>query len=290
MTFKLGTVDVVSLFVGTTAVDKLYVGTEEVWPLIAGIVGTVAVVEADDQAAIVGTFTPATITGAIVTTEDTDTATIAGTFSTDGVIAATEATDTTSIVGTFTAASSVFADNFNRADTGSLGAEWQHDAGAYRIVSNQAERTNTGGDFAVFNHDVGSPDMWAEMVAIDCWNNYSLLDARTSPAGRGVNLYGVFFVPSGTALPTTLVPKIGKIAGGGYSDVATGTAVTVTANPKLRIEVQGTAIRFYHNDVLILSGTDSSITTGNYAGMNNAQASPTAHNDSFRCGALPYSP
>lgn len=182
------------------------------------------------------------------------------------------------------AASTLFTDNFDRANASTLGSGWVQDATAWSIASNVAQRTANGSDFATFNTDLGSPDHWSEMVAMDAASAYCLIAVRTSPAQRGQNQYGAFFVPSGN--PQT--PKIGKMVGGGYSDVATGTAVTVPTNPKLRLECQGTALRFYLNDVLILSSTDSSLTTGNYAGMNNAAG--TSRNDNFRCGTFPFTP
>jgi hypothetical protein len=54
----------------------------------------------------------------------------------------------------------------------------------------------------------------------------------------------------------------------------------------VRLEVQGTALRLYAADALVLSTTDSTITTGHYTGIS-ADNWPQ-YIDDFRCGVFPY--
>jgi hypothetical protein len=157
----------------------------------------------------------------------------------------------------------VLSDDFNRAN-GALGGNWLFDSGAYTVTSNQAKRTNTGGDFAVYNAALSGPDMSVEADQYDGDNVYIAVNGRTTPALRGSTCYMLLQDPGGTQL------ELGKIVGGTYSTIATG-AYSHTSDPvHLRLEIQGTTLRGYSDGVLRVTATDSSITTGNYAGINCA--------------------
>lgn len=180
----------------------------------------------------------------------------------------------------------LFVDDFNRADATTLGPAWY--APGWGIVSNQARRGSGvgGGDFATYQTSLGSPDHWAELLlpaVNDAGNQYMVVDARR-PSGTDSDFNGtaymVFVSPAGQVI-------IGKAISGSYSDVQYGTNLgSWPGAVPLRIEVQGSTIRGYVNNVLHVTGTDTSITTGNWAGMN-ANQGPC---DNFRCGALPWTP
>ena len=102
-------------------------------------------------------------------------------------------------------------------------------------------------------------------------------DTDTDPATG----YLGFVSPAGQCV-------IGRVNSGGYSDVQVGDNLGAWPGAvPLRIEVQGSTIRLYVNNVLRATGTNSSITTGNYTGMNANNAGSV---DNFRCGTLPYTP
>lgn len=173
----------------------------------------------------------------------------------------------------------VYADDFNRAD-GDPGANWLH-SGNYVISTNRLSRGTGGSDYAVANFDCGSPDHWVEADAVTAIGLYTVINARTSPSDRGLNTYIAYLDPF------TEVAWIGKVVGGGFSTI-TSAATGFKADPnKIRLECEGTALRFYFNGTLVVSTTDPSLTSGNYCGTN---ANENALYDNFRCGPLPYTP
>lgn len=264
--------------------------------------GAIAVVEDDDVAAIAGTFTAPVFTGVILTTEDDDVAALAGTFTPlfTGTVAVTEADDVATIAGTFTpplftgviavteaadvvvitgtfSAPTAWGDNFNRAN-GNLGAAWTHST--WVVASNQATKSS-GNDYATFLQDVGSADMWVE-ADVTPNAGFGVINLRHPSGTDQATAYLGFWDPAGHF-------TIGKSLSGAYQDVNNpgGTTDVPTAPFKLRLEAQGTTLRLYVNGTLKMSGTDTSITTGRWAGLN-AGTGPTF--DNFRCGPLPYTP
>jgi hypothetical protein len=178
----------------------------------------------------------------------------------------------------------VFTDSFDRVNASppGLGPSWNDPVNAWGISSNAATKNN-GDHLAKFNTDLGSPDHWVEADVSGFsvgGGSFLIINARGSATDNS-NCY-MGFVNANTGIPT-----IGKNVGGGYSDVAAGTNVGVAAC-KLRLEVQGTAIRLYRDGALVASATDSAITAGNYVGFNcfNNGSFGAVTYDNFRCGAL----
>jgi hypothetical protein len=162
----------------------------------------------------------------------------------------------------------LIADDFNRAN-GALGGNWLFGTGNFTIVSNHAHCTNA--DFAVYNADTGTPDMFVEADVLNWDATYTVIHGRTTPGTRGSNCYEAFIVPIANGAVTTRTATIGKTVGGGYSDIPGGSATITrpnTAGCKLRLEMQGTTLRLYVDGVLAVTTTDSALTTGNYAGIN----------------------
>jgi hypothetical protein len=183
----------------------------------------------------------------------------------------------------------VYSDNFNRADTSApqgLGAAW--DAPEFFISGNATTRSGSTTDFARFQQDLGSPDHWVEARIIGWSANYVMVNARAGAAAvSNVNCYLGFLQPGGTTA------EIGRNQGGGvgYATLSTTSNANGTADYTTRLEVQGTAIRFYVNGVLAHSTTDSLLTTGNFCGLNiGVSPASSVRIDSFRCGLLPYTP
>jgi hypothetical protein len=168
-------------------------------------------------------------------------------------------------------------DDFNRAN-GALGAAWTYDTGssAWNVGSNKAARGSSGSDFAYHNTSTGSADCYAE-ADLDLFITPVFVGVNARISGTlGQNLYMAFLVPG------TNQAKIGKIVGGSYSDVNVATFSHGNTH-KLRLECQGTTQRLYVDGALVLTTTDSSITTGNLVGFNG-QANSTV--DNFVGGSL----
>jgi hypothetical protein len=187
----------------------------------------------------------------------------------------------------YSAGGVVYSDNFNRADTTppesagtGLGAGWL--ATSWRIASNQATRTG-GNDFAIFQQDIGTLDMWCE-ADVTPNGGYGVLNLRNEVSLA--NNYEAFWDVANNRYEIGI-----SITGPGYTTIATGGAGANVAH-KLRFEAQGTALRLYVDGVLTVSGTNgvlNSVDSPNnrYAGMN-ASVGPTF--DNYRCGPLPYTP
>lgn len=177
---------------------------------------------------------------------------------------------------------SLYSDDFNRSDTaqasGALGVGWTSDG--WHITSNQAVRTGgSGQDFATFVQNLSSADHWAETRRNS--GNYGVVNCRHPSGTDWQNCYMGFWSPGSNSW------VIGKAVGGGYSDVSFGTASgTPAAGTVQRLEVQGSVQRLYADNVLVATGGDTSITSGNYAGMN----ADGCIFDDFRCGLLPWTP
>ena len=181
----------------------------------------------------------------------------------------------------------VYADNFNRANTtpvasagAGLGANWGGH-GSFYIFSNTA-RWTASDQAARWTTALPASDHWAEIDVVAAGGaDYPVLHVRCPSSSNTGTWYGVFGHPDDYVV-------LGKTVAGSYSNVATGGTYSYPC--KLRIEVEGTAIRGYVNGVLQVSGTDSSITSGLYVGFGGYEGADTTSYDNFRCGELPYTP
>lgn len=186
----------------------------------------------------------------------------------------------------------VFSDDFNRANNATtLGAEWLHQSGEWRISSNQALRAGSSNDNTVFLHNCGE-DHWAEatMVFGSADGRFNCVNARRRSDNDQMG-YLAFVSPSG---------GVGLVLGstlGGYHDLVTDSSVPTTTPHTLRIEVNGwnpATIKVYHNGVLKITTTNSEMADPGfitaqhfYTGLN---ATDQCLVDNFRCGPLPYTP
>jgi hypothetical protein len=175
----------------------------------------------------------------------------------------------------------LFTDVFTRADTTApgLGAEWY--APSWAIQSNQATKTGGSGDFAVFQHDLGTPDVWVEATTTPNgqFNVVNLRRPSATDNAFGATGYMGFIDPGNGQ------PVIGKVVSGTYSDVQRGDAIPnfgSGTNYRLRLEAQGSSLRLYVDDILRVITTDTAVPTGNYVGMNSGNGTI----DNFRCGVL----
>jgi hypothetical protein len=186
----------------------------------------------------------------------------------------------------YVAAAPVYGDDFNRADTTyGLGPNWilpGVTGDGYQIFENKCHRRVTAEDYAVFDVDLGTPDHWVEADISGAGGEFVVINARgiNTP---GQNAYLGFLSPGVSEA------VIGKVVAGSYSPVNICTGVSHGPAHKLRLEVEGSNLRLYLDDVLVCSDTDTDLTTGNYTGINS-NASQSCIYDNFRCGPLPYTP
>jgi hypothetical protein len=179
-----------------------------------------------------------------------------------------------------------FFDDFDRANTtdldaggAGLGPIWSTSGRSWQIDSNHAHRSG-GNDFTATNYDLGTSDHWVEAVVVPNAygggvGGYGCLDIRTLPSLPGCILG--FWAPDGRWVIGSTV--------GGYHDITSISSGAVTFPLLLRLEGEGSALRLYSNNVLVLSTTSSDAIGNTYTGMN-AGGEPSF--DNYRCGPLPY--
>lgn len=166
------------------------------------------------------------------------------------------------------------SDDFNRANSSSIGADYTEVSGNWEIVSNKLElTTHSGGsvqgwwEVATYDPSIGSADYGAEIT----FNvpggdaNEPMVGARYTDTN---NMYGL------EALPDDDEMNLWKIVGGTktYLDTASITIDAATSY-KLRIEVEGTKLKGYLDDVLILEATDTALSSAGKPVMGLSQAS-----------------
>lgn len=171
-------------------------------------------------------------------------------------------------------------DNFNRANE-ALGdsANWSEVQGGFNIVSNQvATGSNaTAGQWrsARYEADLDSDDHYAEIEWLTAENSNSLgaVTCRYSPSAATYYLGGQRQSQS----------RIDKVVTGSITSLATGSGGTPSKTVKL--EVDGSALELFFNDVSALNTTDTSITGNLRAGI--AGHTSSAHTgDNFEAGDL----
>jgi hypothetical protein len=183
----------------------------------------------------------------------------------------------------------VGGDPFNRADTtpiddagAGLGAGWA--TTRYFITNNKASRGSSGSDVARFLTDLGTLDHWVEAQVVGtpgvANTFYSVIDARADAAFDNV-VFGYIEPGGGQAV-------IAAQQGGSFFGVlgSTGGPYDLTGTYTLRLEVQGTTARLYHNGVLGHTQDISALTNlGTFGGLNT-QGGGAPPWDNFRVGYM----
>ncbi len=170
--------------------------------------------------------------------------------------------------------STLFSDNFNRAN-GALGSDWTSLGGAGTISSNQYACPGTAG---VDYYDNGTPgaDAWVQVTASTrvASTNYSGVHLRLD---TGVfNWYEVSFDTSSARI-LRVDGGVGTVLGANFSALSNGDVV--------RLEMRGSTLSLYYNDVLQGTRTDS---TYSAAGRSGIQAlGSSGRLDDFATGTLP---
>jgi hypothetical protein len=168
----------------------------------------------------------------------------------------------------------LYTDNFNRADTtptrsggyGLNGANLDWDAPDWQISGNKATRIGSSGtDYATFASTLGMSDMFVEADYDRSGGTYCVVNARRPTAANVETGYLGYVDPSGFA-------HIAKVVAGTFSGIAGGDLAggPFPTTGRLRLEVVGTLLTLKIDGVTIGSTNDSTITAGNYAGINGS--------------------
>lgn len=154
-----------------------------------------------------------------------------------------------------------FTDDFNRADSATLGASWDALGSlvALKVIDNQASgslASVTAGQRAVT--PAGSTDHYAQMVVRTvAGNSIGVLARLTGSAETG---YLWRYNGSNAC-------QLFRGSSGSYTALGSSYSAPLTAPFTLRIEAEGSTIRGYVNGVLRQTATDATHATGTYCGV-----------------------
>jgi hypothetical protein len=164
-----------------------------------------------------------------------------------------------------------FTDDFNRADSSSLGANWnEFGTGNLSISNNKLVTTSVNGQSALWTSPLSSQDQFIEWSCLG-----SSIDQRGAlrcPNSSTLGLLGGYDFASG-----------GFYIGNHLGVIATAAHAAIT-NQTMRFEAEGTALRLYLDGVLVLSASDS-VESGLYCGFRVA-GTPGNELDNFSAGRM----
>lgn len=185
------------------------------------------------------------------------------------------------------------SDDFSRADSTDLGASW--DAGYtgatnLQIVSNKVRNTviTTQEADETYNAITLPANTWTQ-IDLATWSatavvKYGWVIARA--AGPATVTWYQATVARNDGAFTSAIEK--KVAGAGTT-LSSENATTWATSDVLRLEVVDSNLRLYRNNGLLLSSTDSAISSAGRAGLGNYIASSGVSEiefDNFLCGGF----
>jgi hypothetical protein len=186
----------------------------------------------------------------------------------------------------------LFSDNFNRANSATLGASWTPDTSNFTITSNAAQMAGTGApQLERVVTTMGSPDHWVEATVlppstVNPW--VSAIAARMDPSAG--NTHYAAWKQGNAAIGARIVLSRGTAANA-YTTVATGSdgsGAAAGAAAQLVLEVEGTALRVYQFYAaayhLVISTTDATYSVGNNVGMTGFRTTGTTQVEDYFAG------
>lgn len=149
-------------------------------------------------------------------------------------------------------------DDFNRANAGSLGANWTEQVNGLQVLSNACRGANAGStyQFAYWSADAFADDQYSEFTVTTVAEQFGPA-VRCSGTGGATDNYWLLLRASGEGSSF-----IFKTDAGSFTSLADLGAVAWTAGDVARIEVSGTTVTAKRNGVTLDSATDSSLASG----------------------------
>lgn len=162
-----------------------------------------------------------------------------------------------------------FSDDFNRADSTDLGANWVEVSGEWSIVSNQLSPGSAGGTIIL-----------RAATAMATSDNFAQITiAATAAASQGVWCRGNSNITNGYLWRNSGSSwDLFAVVGGSFSMIAT-YAVAAAPGDVARVQAVGSAIKAYVNGVERASVTDTQVTTGTSVGVRSESTGALRYDD-----------
>lgn len=162
------------------------------------------------------------------------------------------------------AATPLFADDFNRADSATLGANYGAIAGVLRhaINANTCNHQNAGGNCADNRTAEAAPDnQWAQATLLIApgVTDQALIMLRSDAATGNAYGFGYDSVNFGNARA-----RIVKITGGAITNIAASPSVDLAAGDVILCAAFGTALAIIVNGILTMTATDATYASGQW--------------------------
>ncbi|MFI6304277.1 hypothetical protein ACIBCH_20595 [Amycolatopsis thailandensis] len=162
-----------------------------------------------------------------------------------------------------------FTDDFNRADSSDLGANWVEVSGDWAIVSNQLSAGNTGG--TVILRAAGA------MASNDNYAQTTI--AATTAASHGIWCRGNSNITSGYLWRNDGSSwNLFSVVGGSFSVIGTYAAAAAPGDVA-KVQAVGSTIKAFVNGVERVSVTDTGVTTGTSVGYRTESTNAIRFDD-----------
>ncbi len=166
----------------------------------------------------------------------------------------------------------IITDTFIRANSTSLGANWTNVALTMDIISNQcaSDASSSNENLSYYSGAgwTGGNDHYSEVILNTVQSAHdggpTCRTSGTSAANANCYIFVINDDDAAKTLPNTFSIALYKQVTGSFTQIGSSvTGVSIAVNDLIRLEVQGTALRGFVNGVQKISGTDSSLSTGN---------------------------
>lgn len=160
----------------------------------------------------------------------------------------------------------IVSDDFNRANSTGLGANWTDVTNGFDVVSNQASARSGSDNQSAYTGAAwtGGADHYSEAtIQAKNTNEDGGVIVRSATGAETFYYFAIDQNDSGGALGTSLSCAIFKVVAGAFTLLGSASSFTVSAGDLLRIEAQGTNVTAKQNGVTKFGPTsDSAIATG----------------------------
>lgn len=173
-----------------------------------------------------------------------------------------------------------FTDDFNRADSTNLGADWTQSAGSWSIASNRLKPLGTTGNhIARCNTAMSDTDHYAQAAG---WGTSTDVPQIVIGGNAAMTSYYFGRINNGTS-------QIYKVSGG-TTLLGSASSTNVVSGRVLRFQKIGTELKLFVDGATALTVTDGSPLTGTYVGCrsfeNDDGSGDDVQFDDFEAGTI----